>query len=291
MKISDRFLDYGLTGGFFLTVQIILLMFFFPRMWQGIWTMTAVIPSAFNGSINTILAALGIVAIFFTGALLDLFAPFYAYSEMFEIRKHLILNKVWLQRSIVQSYPDLKNDLEDFCIFQDDIDKLNDSEWLQTVIKKRFKTSSEKTVPQRVWQSFKDLSWYSREKREVVSMCQRLVAFFHSYIFINSDASQLEMLVDRMHLWQTIRAFSTAITILCFEFIVLFWGSTLLIPSQELLQRIGIALLLSLIVIAIIERYARYLIDRSFTRVCMTLFSLVYFVSQKPSEQNCSANF
>jgi hypothetical protein len=79
MKISDRFLDYGLTGGFFLTVQIILLLHFFPQMWHGILSMTTVIPSTLNGSINTILAALGIVAIFFTGAILDLFAPFYAF--------------------------------------------------------------------------------------------------------------------------------------------------------------------------------------------------------------------
>src|SRR5437660_1307072 len=161
MKISDRFLDYGLTGGFFLTVQIIILASFFPQMWHSV---IEVIPSALNGSINTILAALGIVAISFTGALLDLFAPFYAYSEMYDIRKHLILNKVWLQRSIVQSYPDLKNDLEAFCIFQDNIDKLNDSEWLQTVITERFKSSSEKTLLQRVWQGFRDLSLSSREK-------------------------------------------------------------------------------------------------------------------------------
>ncbi|MGH2496432.1 MAG: hypothetical protein ACRDIV_17170 [Ktedonobacteraceae bacterium] len=294
MKISDRFLDYGLTGGFFLTVQVILFMHFVPQAWQGISVMTATIPSALDGSINTILAALGIVTIFFTGALLDLFTPFHALAEMYEIRKHLILNNDWLQDAIIKSYTNLNMDLETLCILQKrdgDIDTLNSRKWLQAVVKKRFKSSAERTLPQRVWQGFRDLSWISPEKRELVLTCQKLVAFFHSFIFINCDASQLEILVDRMHLWQTIRAFSTAITILSIEFIIFLWGSIILSLSQEPLQRMGIALFISLILIAIIDRYARRLINKAFSRVCITLFSLVYLVSKKQSEQNCSSNF
>jgi hypothetical protein len=210
---------------------------------------------------------------------------------MFEIRKHLIANKVWLQATIIKSYPELKSDLETFCILQENSEEPDNKVWLQMVIKSRFKSASEKTVPQQVWQHFKDLSWNAPEKREVVYMCQRLVAFFHSFIFTNSDVSQLEMLVDRMHLWQTIRAFSTAITILSFEFIILFWLSIFSFSSQELLQQIGIAVLLTLIAIAIVARYARYIINRSFSRVCMTLFSLVYFVAKKSSQEDNSTNF
>lgn len=288
MKISDRFLDYGLTGGFFLTIQVILLVYFVPHTWQSISAM--IIPTSLQGSVNTILAALGIVAIFFTGALLDLFAPFYAYAEMYEIRMHLILNKDWLQSTIVHAYANLSKDLEMLYIFQkDDIDKKNSIEWIQTAVKDRVGSAPDKTLPQRIWRSFRDLSWSSPEKRELVQACQRLVAFFHSYIFTNSDASQLEMLVDRMHLWQTIRAFSTAITILSVEFVLLLWWSIISSLSQVSLPQIGIAALISVILLAVVERYARYLIMKAFSRVCMTLFSLVYLVSQKPSKENASS--
>ena len=283
MKISDRFLDYGLTGGFFLTLQMALLFSFFPEIWPKM--VGLVIPPTLQGSVNPVLSALGIVAIFFTGALLDLFVPFYAYAETYEIRRHLLWNKDWLQEVLVASTPGLKKDLEMLWIFQNPtVDKLEGRKWIKVVLDDYRRNASQKAWLHRVWQNLRNRFWFSPVKRTLVTECQRLVAFLHSYIFLYSEASQLEMLVTRMHLWQIIRAFSTAIILLSFELGVLVLRHLILNLHQLPLYQTLLKLFLSIIVMALAIYYAWYIIMRAFSRVCMSLFSLVYFVSRKQLE-------
>jgi hypothetical protein len=254
MKISDRFLNYGLTGGFFLTLQMALLLSFFPEIWPKM--VDLVIPPVLQGSVNTVLSALGIVAIFFTGALLDLFVPFYAYAEMYEIRQHLLLNKDWLQEALVASSPVLKKDLETLCIFQDQtVDALNSRKWIKAFLDGYRRSNSQKPWPRRVWQNLRDWSWFSPVKGALVAECQRLVAFLHSYIFLHSEVSQLEMLVTRMHLWQIIRAFSTAIILLSVELGVLVVRHLILNSYQLPLYQTLLTLFLSGIAIALAISY------------------------------------
>jgi len=296
MKISDRFLDYGLTGGFFWTVQIILLLIFYPTAWHSMATIAiGAIPQQLAGSANAIFGALGIIAIFFTGALLDLFSPLYALPEMFTIRKHLISNKDWLKDEVIK-YPSPKYDLEKMCIFQDDaIDNHNDIEWMCSVVNGPPKIKHQnsylvfiRTYP-RLYLKYKFLSL--TEKRELVQHCQNFIAFFNSYLLKRSDASQLESLMDQMHLWSTMRAFSSAISLLSLELLVLLAVKVISPPLPDLRSQIGIALAVSLILIIFFhQKLADYIISKSFSRLCTTMLSLVYLTTIQESEEKPSSS-
>lgn len=300
MKISDRFLDYGLTGGFFWAVQIILLILFFPSIWHTMGVMAiGAIPENLSGSANSIFAALGIIAIFFTGALLDLFAPFYSLAEMFEIRKHLVseANREWLKKEVKNSKKFLiaQKYLETLCILQDNnIDGYSGIEWICFLSDNSEKIESKKSSLLRVlsyprkYFSYLFLSY--PKTRELVQACQSFIAFFNSYLLKNSEASQLEMLMDQMHLWRAMRAFATAITLLSFELVALLIGTIVLSPLPDLKVRIVIVLIISLSFSFIFYKFiANYIIRISFSRLCITMLSLMYLTIAPSQEDSPSS--
>ena len=182
------------------------------------------------------------------------------------------------------------------CIFQvDAIDNDSDLEWICAVVNKPPKIEHQdsyllfiRSYP-RQYLKYKFLS--RTEKRELVQHCQSFIAFFNSYLLKHSDASQLELLMDQMHLWGAIRAFSSAITLLSLELPILLGIKLVFTPLPDLRLQIGIVLAVSLILIILFhKRFADYIISKSFSRLCLTMLSLVYLTAIQQSEEKPSSS-
>jgi hypothetical protein len=102
MQFDRRFADYGLTGGFFLICQLGLLWALghgktiFDMLHKG------ALPQEISwaGPIITGFAgALGIIAVFVVGLLLDLLASLFRSLEMRVFARHLSRNSNWLINS------------------------------------------------------------------------------------------------------------------------------------------------------------------------------------------------
>src|SRR6266849_5603173 len=103
MRISDRFIDNGVIGGFFLAGQFILLALWGLTGWIQPLTGILTVSGALQPTVNALLAALGISGIFFFGLLLDLlttrFLPF-VRAEIIILSGHLYRNEDWLPETI-----------------------------------------------------------------------------------------------------------------------------------------------------------------------------------------------
>jgi hypothetical protein len=97
MQFDRRFADYGLTGGFFLICEFVLLLAF--GYWPKLQALRLPLPADTSviGPIMTGFAgALGIIAVFVFGLLLDLLASLFRVTEMRVFTYHLNHNNDWL---------------------------------------------------------------------------------------------------------------------------------------------------------------------------------------------------
>ena len=113
MQISNRFTEYGLTGGFFWICQLILIWWYGQT--QTILS-TVQIPGGQIGStaIMSLVTAVAIIAVFVTGLLLDLFAAFFRRLEMGVFQQQLARNRDWLGRLITNHKDYCKADYDEF---------------------------------------------------------------------------------------------------------------------------------------------------------------------------------
>jgi hypothetical protein len=105
MQFDRRFADYGLTGGFFLICQLVVLWTFGygSPIINGIKALplNTITDGSFVGPIITGFAgALGIIAVFVVGLLLDLLASVLRPTEMNEFVRHLRHNAHWLRKLV-----------------------------------------------------------------------------------------------------------------------------------------------------------------------------------------------
>jgi hypothetical protein len=96
MLISDKYSEYGVTGAFFWVTQLFVILVISEKpleIWRA-WMMIIepffeVIPATLKVSIAGVLAALGIMAIFVAGLLLDLLGSYYIIPETFIFRHQI----------------------------------------------------------------------------------------------------------------------------------------------------------------------------------------------------------
>src|SRR5262245_8245184 len=97
MKLSARFTEYGLVGAFFLITLFVIVgtspqsflesgaLVSVKRSWSLLWENLGKIQGKSTGEVDfkeAIAAALGVVAVFVTGLLLDLLSIMFLYGEM-----------------------------------------------------------------------------------------------------------------------------------------------------------------------------------------------------------------
>src|SRR5262245_53393486 len=111
ISLGARFADYGLTGGFFLFAQVILLTSLLPTRTAGLaetfahqlTTLLAAMPEAVRPAITSLLAALAIISIFFIGLLLEALGSHFVIWEADIFWTHLHRNQPWIG-SILAKY-------------------------------------------------------------------------------------------------------------------------------------------------------------------------------------------
>jgi hypothetical protein len=279
MQFDRRFADYGLTGGFFLICQLVVLWTFgygptildklqalrLPLLTDTSWV--APIITGFAG-------ALGIIAVFVVGLLLDLLASLFRAMEMRVFARHLSRNSDWLINLVEAHKAYCGTDYE--------------------IIQHAFREPSIARQYLAAWRAgFEVFMFWKREKREhyvaavklswawgLVRPYERLWSFFTSYIVVLSGSAQLTLLLDQYSLWRTARAIAIALYLIS--------AQTLLLPlvavSSSIASSSGLVelyfLVVSLVSVAATV-LSMYITLGTYSRLCFTLFSLVYVTYDK----------
>jgi hypothetical protein len=199
MNISTRITEYSITGGL-LWVNVFLFATLLELSVGGInlnaaskvwatWiaamaplkaTLEMALPAALQSSLGTLLGALVIIVIFFSGIVLDLIAPlFFVPIELYFFRKWLVQkNRGWLDRLIAVNGEFIAADYQTF-------------------------------IGGRLIDWKHPMAWFEERR-----CFQKISAFLLSHIMVSSQAAALEEMMDRIHLWRTSRATSTSMVVL-----------------------------------------------------------------------------
>src|SRR3569623_116968 len=261
MNISTRITEYSITGGL-LWVNIFLFTTLINMkidhlsvgnvvlVWSD-WldaftplksTLETALPSALQGSLGTLLGALMIIVIFFSGILLDLNAPVcFGPCELYFFRKWLVKkNRVWLDRLIGGHREFIETD---YCAIIDG----------------------------RVLDWKHPLAWFEQRR-----CFHKISAFLLSHVMVFSQAAALEELMDRMHLWRTSRAISTSMVVLA----VLLTFITLAPFSEGQEHAPGLWLIATVIPI-LLTLLSAVITLGTYSRMCLFLGSLAYPTTQR----------
>ncbi|HEX9273342.1 MAG TPA: hypothetical protein VGA01_14135 [Candidatus Binatia bacterium] len=286
MQIGSRFTEYGLTGGFFWICQILFLTYtgqtkILLSNLSNLSTLQRPLDWILPIS-STAISALAIIAVFVAGLLLDLLAVYFRPWEMQVFHQHLVRNRDWLGRLIVDHKAYCETDYEEF--------------------ERKFGGSP--VAKDRRARFGISLLW-NRERRQLYAAArkqrrearkawkgarpyERLWSFFASYVLVESGSSQLSLMVDQYYLWRTGRAVSMSLVIVFFE--VQYLADWLAVirantssppvqfppPGQHWYSAMPRTFfLLALITLAIM------ITKKIYSRLCFTLFALVYVTQDK----------
>jgi hypothetical protein len=269
MKISDKFTDYGLIGGFFWALQVALVVSFgFGSVksinWGEFGKAVARIPSGVVSPLAAVLGAVVLIAIFTTGLLLDLCgSTLYFFAEMTTFQKHARHNDLWVGKLVNQHQDYIQNDWELIL----SAPSLLSFSWKALLI------------------SFKALLfWHKRFRDEYVDAARqswalrpaytRVQTFLLAYVQLSPRAEKLDLLSTQISLWNTSRAISTAMLLVAVEPLLLYgWRATfddvgLGSATLSYAMYLGMLLITWLITTA------------AFNRVCSTVFALAYIARE-----------
>jgi len=277
MQIGSRFTEYGLTGGFFWICQFILLWSSPRQSWlPNLSIVQLQIPTGISqiGStaITSLVSALAIIAVFVAGLLLDLFAVYFRPMEIFVFSGHLIRNRDWLGQLIADHKGYCEADYEEF--------------------ERRFSGTS---TAMNTRPKFGISLFWNRERRQQYLVAvrrglamgrpyERLWSFFASYVVVLSGSSQLSLMVDQYYLWRTGRAVSAALLIVFIEIQFLILLPVFLHTQSRAFELpfllLGFLFPLAVAVLAMVITWGTY------SRLCFTLFALVYVTQDKRNVQS-----
>jgi hypothetical protein len=198
MQFDRRFADYGLAGGFFLICQLIVLWAFGygQTIFDKLPALRLPLPTDTFSMVGPIITgfagALGVIAVFVVGLLLDLLASlFFRSTEMRVFARHLSRNSDWLI-NLVEAH-------KAYCG--------TDYETIQGAYPD---PSIARQYLAGVRAGFDVYVFWKREKRErfvasvklslgwgLVRPYERLWSFFTSYVVVLSGSAQLTLLVDQ----------------------------------------------------------------------------------------------
>ena len=262
MQIDRRFADYGLTGGFFLICQLGLLwaLGYWPRILNELQALRLPSDTSLLAPIITGFAgALAVIAVFVAGLLLDLLASLFRGLEMRIFSRHLDRNSDWITAFIEAHKAYCGTDYDRF--------------------QRAFHELAAFGTPglRNVYTSF---TLWKRESRlryvesmkvswgwGVALQYERLSSFFTSYIVVQSGSAQLTLMADQYSLWRTARAIATALYLFVVEVFIVFAVLREAILVQ-LLALLGLGL-------------AVLIVQGTYSRLCFTLFSLMYVACDK----------
>ena len=262
MKISDRFTDYGLIGGFFWLLQLTVWLVIAGRNgWsdhlQTFTTTLNILPAPAIAPLVALLGAIGLIAVFTTGLLLDLLGSwFFRTVEMIVFDRHVRQHSHWLHRVA---------DLHSAYLQED---------WSLLVSLPPYKTQLLESLKGfKVW-NIRDMKDYWLLTRQIYKARQaypRMQSFLLSYVLLSSGVEKLEPLSTEMALWSSGRAIATAFFTSIIG--VVFWSIDSFAARTALVTVMGLQLVFGILALMVAVS--------SYGRVCGTMFAVVYLVSEK----------
>ena len=107
ISLGARYIDYGLTGGFFLFVAMAVFGWYHPAAVPAMLVnfqknLPAGETKALETLLNGIFASLFVVCVFATGLLLDLVGSLLIVWELDVFQKHLKRNKAWIEQLLAK---------------------------------------------------------------------------------------------------------------------------------------------------------------------------------------------
>lgn len=281
MRISDRFIDNGVTGGFFLAGQFILLALWGLTGW--IKPLTDLTVSSFlQPAVTTLLAALGIISIFFFGLLLDLlatrFSPF-IHEEIISMDSHLDHNQDWLEETLEKEDTYFKKGCDNF-----------KAAYGSLFGAKKYNRNLYIRLFHHQWMELRHRSNQSdtahQEEEKLIVNYYRLRYFFNSYVLLNSGLPQLDTLTDQVHWWRASRAICIATVVWVFEppIVLLIWLAEAVFARQWLPDLATVVhFIISWPILFVLTFLTFSITNTAFARMCSALFSLtrVTYVKKK----------
>ena len=127
-----RYAEYGITGGFFLFTQILILGFAYPGLVaHSTDTLTGLlaaiygkVPIAAQPAIQSLLVALALLSVFITGLLLDLVGSVFVIWEAWIFRKQIKKNAAWIENYFTTEMRDYAEDYKAFLVLSEQINVL-----------------------------------------------------------------------------------------------------------------------------------------------------------------------
>ncbi|MDH5572104.1 MAG: hypothetical protein OEY89_10085 [Gammaproteobacteria bacterium] len=244
MQASSRFLNYALTGTFFLVTQILFLVIYNEHVTLDAWNnwvkdlnLYTQLPQVIQHSAETLLATLGVISIFLIGSLLEFMGSYFFISERNIFIHHLKRNNDWLEEifsksihSLENSYNYLKNETEGFI-------------W----------------NPLKLFDIIKKHGAYSN-----------LQAYMFSYIQVNPGIPVTNQLHDHRNLWRISRAITNTVVLLVVEMLIL-WTHISLFGIQVPV----------FVILIVLFPLSFYITVHAYNRMCYSLFSLTYAFYKK----------
>jgi hypothetical protein len=264
MQIDRRFADYGLTGGFFLICQLGLLWAL--GYWPTINQLQALRPPSDTSLLAPIITgfagALAVIAVFVAGLILDLLASLFRSLEMRIFARHLDRNSDWITVFIEAHKAYCGADYETFQRAFRELPRLAalglGGAYLFTFWKRESRLR---------YAAAMKIGW----GWGVVPQYERLSSFFTSYVMVHTGSAQLTFMADQYSLWRTARAIAIALYLFIFEaFIVPIIPGSKETPFVPWLAFLGLALIF-------------LIIQGTYSRLCFTLFSLMYVACDRQS--------
>jgi hypothetical protein len=275
-----RFAEYGITGGFFILLQLLILGWAVPGGVSSAVQLTAALMAGLDGkdlaplfpAIQSLSVALALLSVFITGLLLDLIGSFFWMWEARLFRFHLIRNGKWIVRLIEAEMPDQKREYVCFLTLLDGIS------------------------PRQRWRSFyESLKFWSasaRRRRSRISLglmrrtqqtFRRLESAFVAKIVV--AGVRTDFLSEQMSISRMSRAITIAIYLSGLEFYSASSYRVAILRQSDYLTSFGqgVAFAGAISVFAIF--FPVIIVRASYSRFCLILFSQVYAISRlsKPS--------
>ena len=245
ITLGARYIDYGLTGGFFLFVAMAVFGWYHPAaVIAMLKNFQENLPAGEAKNLETLLngifASLFVVCLFATGLLLDLVGSLLIFWELDVFQKHLKRNKAWIGQLVAKYEDFLGEDMNQVLKLPNFWKRMDPRLGLRPLM--------------------------------LIAPFGRIESILLSHLLLTADPTKLEMVMDQVRTCRIARAVSSGLFVLSIVF-----------SYMPVLEGRGIdwsvwAILLVGLSLSV------FIVRRAYSKFCSTLFSLLFvLVRTSPS--------
>lgn len=243
--LNNRFTEYGLTGTFFIVMQLVLFYnlegsTLYGEIINYVLGFQERVSFLSDKDTSTLLGVLAFAIVFVIGLSLDLVGSILRTTEMQCLALEVKKNIEWLEKFTQMNPHYISADY------------------------KQILSAFEKKPLYKTLFNFKEIKESFLMRKEA----DRMRSFFVSHILINEGTDKSQLLIEQIHLWRIGRVISLILWLFAFEvlFFVYLKGSSFSISA---------------LLIFAVAMFSTLLATSSYQRMLTTLFSLLYVVMKK----------